>query len=102
MEIVKYRFHHGKRNNLFFYRDSNGNEVDILYQQGQKVFPIEIKSGQTITPAYFRGLDKFRGLFPDKTGPACLVYGGEIEQQRRETQVIRVSSLGRCLEELPS
>lgn len=33
---------------LYFYRDSNGNEVDLLYARGGEVLPIEIKSGQTV------------------------------------------------------
>ncbi len=69
--------------------------------QGQNLFPIEIKSGQTITPDYFRSLKKFRALFPDATTtPDCLVYGGEMEQLRQDTRVIRVASLAQYLEEM--
>ncbi|MBV5331506.1 DUF4143 domain-containing protein, partial [bacterium] len=78
MEALKYRYNHGRRNNLYFYRDSNGNEIDILYTKGQDIFPIEVKSGQTITPAYFLGLKKFSAFFPDRLPwQSLLVYGGE-------------------------
>jgi len=34
MEALKYRLHRGRRSNLHFYRDSNGNEVDLLLNYG--------------------------------------------------------------------
>jgi hypothetical protein len=98
IETLKYRYNHGKRNNLYFYRDSNGNEIDILYTQGQDILPIEIKSGQTVTSAYFDGLKKFSTIFPDRIPwSSFLIYGGETEQNRHSTKVLRVSSLAGCL-----
>lgn len=99
MEALKYRYNRGKRNNLHFYRDSNGNEIDILYTEGQNILPIEIKSGQTITPAYFNGLIKFRALFPDNLPwSSFLIYGGETEQLRQATKVLRIFSLSQHLD----
>ncbi len=101
METLKYRYNQGKRNNLYFYRDSNGNEVDLLYTMGQDLLPIEIKSGQTITPSYFRGLKKFCALFPDQVPwPSILVYSGEMEQLRQDFTVVRIFSLSRHLEQV--
>ena len=42
-EILKYRLNKGKRNNLNFYRDSTGNEIDVIYGVAQNFLPIEIK-----------------------------------------------------------
>lgn len=101
VEALKYRYNHGKRNNLNFYRDSNGNEIDLLYSKGQDILPIEIKSGQTITPAYFLGLKKFIALFPDRLPwQSLLVYGGETEQIRQDAKVIRLFSLAEHLEKV--
>ena len=71
------RFNQGKRNNLHFYRDSNGREVDILYGVAQHQLPIEVKTGQTITQDYFKGLQHFEALFPDLPYGKALIYGGE-------------------------
>ena len=46
-ELIKSRFNQGERPDLFFWRDSNGNEVDVIAEQGGKLMPIEIKSGKT-------------------------------------------------------
>lgn len=83
-EAKKYRFNQGKRSNINFYRDSKGNEVDLLFVYGPDLFPIEIKSGMTVTKDYFKGLQHFAKLFPDNLPMnAGLVYGGEEAQQRK-------------------
>ncbi|MBU1193382.1 MAG: ATP-binding protein [Proteobacteria bacterium] len=88
-ETLKYRFNHGKRNNLHFYRDSKGNEVDLLLLNGSKIFPVEIKAGMTITQDYFKGLNHFTTFFKDQVSQgAGLVYGGEDPQQRTGISIV--------------
>ena len=42
-EIYKSYINSGKRPPLFFYRDSNKREIDLIIQQGNTVHPVEIK-----------------------------------------------------------
>ncbi len=86
MEALKYRLHRGRSANLNFYRDSNGNEVDLLLSYGPDLFPIEIKSGMTLNRDYFKGLKNFARIFPLPFG-AGLLYGGDEDQQRFEVSV---------------
>ena len=44
-ELVKSKFNKGEKPAFFFWRDSNGNEVDLIVEQETKLIPIEIKSG---------------------------------------------------------
>ena len=44
MEVLKTRLNTGQRPDLYFYRDSNGKEVDLLILDGRSIQPIEIKS----------------------------------------------------------
>lgn len=93
-EALKYRFNRGRRNNLYFYRDSRGNEVDLLIVIGSELFPIEIKSGMTITKDYFRGLNHLAKVFPDNIPRGGgLVYGGESPQKRTDVTIVPVSHL---------
>ena len=93
-EALKFRFNQGKRSNLNFYRDSKGNEVDLLLIHGVDMFPIEIKSGMTITKDYFKGLRHFAKLFADHMPRgAGLVYGGEQAQQRTGVKIVPVRDL---------
>lgn len=88
MEALKHRLNQGKRANLFFYRDSSGHEIDLLYARRQRYAAIEIKSGKTINRDYFKGLKRFRETFPELVGESVVVYGGDAPQERSESRVV--------------
>ena len=46
-EIIKSYFHNGKNPQINFFRDSDGNEIDLLIYQNGKYYPIEIKKHAT-------------------------------------------------------
>lgn len=46
-EFRKFLLSSSGTDKLYFYRDSNHNEVDLLINKGSRVIPIEIKSAQT-------------------------------------------------------
>ena len=73
-EMLKTRYNKGLRSNLYYFRDNTGNEIDVLIDEGKKIIPVEIKSAETISPAFFRGLEFWRNLTGNKTG--YIVYGG--------------------------
>jgi predicted AAA+ superfamily ATPase len=98
VEALKYRLHRGKRSNLHFYRDSNGNEVDLVINYGPDLFPVEIKSGMTVNKDYFKGLKAFAKVFDTPLG-AGLVYGGEETQKRRDTTVCSINQFFHLLAE---
>ncbi len=88
-EALKYRFNQGKKSNLYFYRDSKGNEVDLLMINGPDIFPIEIKAGMTITREYFKGLNHFTKTFPESIhNGSGLVYGGIEKQKRTDVSIV--------------
>jgi predicted AAA+ superfamily ATPase len=43
----------GKKNQLYFFRDSNQNEVDVIIDKGTSLIPIEIKSSSTFSHSFF-------------------------------------------------
>jgi predicted AAA+ superfamily ATPase len=79
-ELIKKRYNAGKPRNLYFWRDNKGNEVDIIIDEGNSLFPVEIKAGQTITPAYFKGINFWNQLTGNKEG--AVIYAGEKMQKR--------------------
>lgn len=80
-EFRKLYLHNGQRPPLYFWRDSNGREVDLLIDAGTRRIPIEIKSGETVSGDFFKGLDTYIALSGDDWG--VLVYGGGEGYQRR-------------------
>lgn len=80
IDFLKRRYNAGKSNNLFFWRDNVGNEVDLILAEGNTRIPIEIKSGQTVTSDYMKGI-----LFWNKmtqTEGGFVVFGGDMMQNR--------------------
>ena len=79
-ELIKSRYNNAKNNNLFFWRDNVGHELDIIIENPDGLFPIEIKYGKTITPEFFKGLLFWQKISNTQNG--AVVYGGEIAQKR--------------------
>lgn len=79
-ELLKYRFNEGRRSNLYFWQDSNGREIDCLIQNGENVFPVEIKSGQTPGSQYFKNIIYWNELARQEGG--AVVYGGDLTREQ--------------------
>ena len=75
-ETLKHRLNQGLAPDLYFWRDNHGTELDLLYPDGEHLYPVEIKSGQTFSPDWTKGLDKFKRYAGDRVGHTCVVYGG--------------------------
>jgi predicted AAA+ superfamily ATPase len=86
-ELNKSRLNQGERPDLYYWRDSNGNEIDVIAEQGTGLLPIEIKAGRSITREAFAGLDKWRALAGDTAMEAALVYGGDESYRHKEVAV---------------
>ncbi len=87
MEAQKDLFNHGDSQPLYFYRDSTGNEVDLLVPSDGKYRAIEIKAGATVNADYFRGLTQFAKAHGDHLESGGVIYGGAQNQARSEWQV---------------
>jgi hypothetical protein len=87
-EALKGFYNRGIRMPLYFWRDRSGHEIDLLFDVGGKMHPVEIKSGQTIQPDFFQSLAYFAALSGMDPSQTALVYGGELNQKRSQAQVI--------------
>lgn len=87
-ELIKGRFNRGLASNLYFWRDSTGNEVDVLAEQGEQLIPVEIKSGRTVTADFFSALNKWCEVAGEISGAPHLVYAGDDSQQRGQVSVV--------------
>lgn len=98
-ELVKSRFNRGERAEFYFWRDSNGNEVDIITEMGPKLMPIEIKSGQTLNRDFFIGLERWMSLAGDKAISPVLIYGGTENLMHKGIHVFGWKDVGQVLNE---
>lgn len=81
-ELLKRRYNQGLPSNLYFWRNNTGDEVDVVIEQGEKLMPVEIKSGQTFTTDFLTGLNKWTRFAGDAALAPQLVYGGEENMTR--------------------
>ena len=77
-EFIKEAYNKGAEPNLTFWRDSTGNEIDLLRTEGGKQYAYEIKSGATYSPDFFKGISKWAklsGLRPTNALPSTMGTG---------------------------
>src|SRR3989338_3435322 len=78
MEFLKMRCNRGASDNLYFFRDYQANEVDLILEMGSNLAAVEIKSSQTFTPDYFTGLKYLEKITAKNTvAKKSVIYGGE-------------------------
>ena len=97
IEALKYRYNRGRRNNLHFWRDAKGSEVDLVIEAGSDVVPVEIKSGATISEDFFKGLRSFSARLPAPPAACALVYGGTERHQRSDVSVWRAGDVAEMM-----
>ncbi len=74
-EKVKYKAHRQMNPDMFFFRDSNGLEVDLMeIRENGDVEMTEIKSGKTFKPEFLTSMKKLKAL--DPTLKINLIYDG--------------------------
>jgi predicted AAA+ superfamily ATPase len=87
-EFLKARLNAGQPADLYFWRDNNGLEADLVFEVEGRLQPVEIKSGRTVTPDYVRAGQKAARFAGDEALPAWLVYGGEDSYERSGIRVV--------------
>jgi hypothetical protein len=87
-EFMKNRLNLGQRPDLYFWRDSNGQEVDFLHESPSGLVAIEAKSGQTLDSDAFATLLKWPGNVGKEKVPATVVYAGNDAITRSGIQVL--------------
>jgi len=76
IEYIKNNYTGSKEPALSFWRDSNGNEVDLLIEKGTDIFAVEIKSGSTFKTDFFKGLKHWQKLSGVESEKLSVVYSG--------------------------
>jgi predicted AAA+ superfamily ATPase len=94
-ELMKQRLNAGQPRDLYFWRDSAGNEVDVVIESAQGLQAIEIKSGSTFASDWTDGLKKWQKFAGDESIQRSLVYGGTDSHEREGVQVWGWPALGK-------
>jgi len=87
-ELRKMFLNRGELPLFRFWRDSNGNEVDLLIEQAGHLVPVEIKSGQTLNRDFFTGLERWTSLAGPMASNPILIFGGEGVSSRNGVRIL--------------
>lgn len=82
MDLLKQRLNKGMPDNLYFWRDKTGNELDLLIDDFTTLKAIEIKAGATISGDYFKGLLYFKESAKERKIASVVYYTGLASQTR--------------------
>ncbi len=92
-ECQKYLFNTGAPAQMYFWRESNGTEIDLLIESSAGITPIEIKSGKTIASDFFKNLKKWRETAHSPQQLGGLIYAGNEMYKRQNTLIIPAAAL---------
>lgn len=82
-EMIKQRFNAGQPADLYFWRDSAGHEIDVVFETPAGLQAVEIKSGSTFAADWVDGLKKWQKFTGDTpTLKPILIYGGTDSHER--------------------
>lgn len=87
-ECLKYNKNYRLGLDFYFWRDNKGIEIDLLFQKGPKLFPVEIKSGKTLHSIFFKNLKLYKQYSGSSYGQAFIIYGGNEKQKRNHGLVL--------------
>ncbi len=86
-EAVKAYTHQRREPPLFFWRDQTGHEIDLLIEDADKLYPVEIKSGSTFNTSMLDSLEWWTRLTATPPCNATLVYGGDQSYALRDFRI---------------
>lgn len=87
-EHIKNNWNKGQITAAYYWRDSSGNEIDLLIDEGENLKIAEIKSSKTVKSSFFKGLNRFEKLASNYTIDKYLIYGGDDSQKRTGFQIL--------------
>ena len=88
MEVLKHRYNHGQQNGVYFYRDSNQNEIDILLKQEGEITAIEVKSSMTYHHSFEQHISRLSQWIKTPIAQKMVVYAGEFENTMSDIKLV--------------
>ena len=92
-EFIKKAWNQGLDTDLRFWRDSQGNEVDLLVYNAGQPSAYEIKSGETFQSLFFKGLTKWAAVTGTDTDRLHVIYGGSTSLTTSSGQLITLDEI---------
>ncbi len=92
-EFLKSMYHSEKYPDVHFWRDSSGNEVDMLIEENGKIYPVEFKSGETFSGEFVKSLKNWNNLSGTDDSDSYLIYCGNRKLTFKGVNIIPVGMI---------
>lgn len=77
----------------YHWRTQAGAEVDLVFEAGSRLIPVEIKHSSVIRASEIRGLRQFLSDFPDRAPFGIVIYrGSEIARQAEDILAVPIQN----------
>ena len=96
MDMIKNQENLALDPELYFYRDQNKVEVDVIYRSGDALIPIEIKSAETFHPEFAKSIASFQS-YAKRAGKGAVLYAGDLEFESENYSVLNFTNNIKCL-----
>lgn len=96
-EALKSRYNSGRDSNLYFYRDSNQNEIDLILMKATGLTGIEIKSSMTYHEEFEKSLRQMEKWTKKPIEKRAVVYTGEYENDKADIKLINFANINTLL-----
>ena len=92
-DMLKRYCNMGKSSEFMFYRDSNGNEIDLLVSQGTSIEAFEIKSAATYNNFFETGFRNLPQQLASRITRRAVIYNGTQERKNAPIEILHYTSL---------
>lgn len=96
LEAFKSRLHRGKDPSLYFFRDNNGMEVDLILDRRPAPVPIEIKASMTFHSDFLKNARRFLEL-SGSSSYGYLVYSGDVETMGDQIRTVNYKNVSSAI-----
>ncbi len=87
-ELIKQRFNAGQPADIYYWRDSTGHEIDIVYETANGLQAVEIKSGSTFASDWPNSIQKWCRIAGKEILTPIIIYGGQASYLREGCKVV--------------
>ena len=102
IEALKTRLNLGLEPNLYFFRNSNGLEIDLILQKQNKLKLFEIKSGKSLNDDFCRNMKNFYTKYNEEIASdstkGTVIYSGETYESYKDFGFYNFSNIPQLFE----
>ncbi|MBQ8211722.1 MAG: ATP-binding protein [Treponema sp.] len=102
IEALKTRLNLGLEPNLYFFRNSNGLEIDLILQEQNKLKLFEIKSGKSLNDEFCRNMKNFSAKYNEDIASdstkGTVIYSGETYESYKDFGFYNFSKISQLFE----